>query len=97
VFTALTCLSLLLIFLGIWTCAILGHADSAHRRIDDQEVRLSKLSGRVNTLEDEIKNAHAQLIDGIWQRASEQLDLWQQDSEQIDQEIERARARGRGF
>jgi hypothetical protein len=58
---------------------------------------LSKLSGRVNSVTDEIKNAHAQLIDGIFERASEQIDLWQRDSEQIDQEIEKARARGRGF
>jgi hypothetical protein len=97
VLTAIACLGLLVTLLGVGCWGILHDSHRVHGRIDDLERKVTGLNGRVNTLTDEIKNTHARLIDGIFQQASEQIDQLQRDSEQIDQEIERARARGRGF
>ena len=46
---------------------------------------MNQLSGRVNALTAEVKTSHARLLDRLWRRASAE----------VDQEIERARARGR--
>jgi hypothetical protein len=58
-----------------------------HGRIDDLERKVTGLSSRINTVAEESKLSHAQLVD----------DLWRRGSQEIDQEIERARERGRGF
>jgi hypothetical protein len=70
---------------GIW----MTFRDNArvHGRIEALERRVNELSGRMNAVARESKISHGRLVD----------DLWRRGSEEIDQEIERARARGRGF
>jgi hypothetical protein len=98
VLIAIGILALLEIALGVGLWTTFNDACLAHEKITAIELRLTKLHDRINTVADESKIiSHERLVDDLWQRASEQIDLLQRDSEQIDQEIEKARARGRGF
>jgi hypothetical protein len=54
-------------------------------RVKGLQGQVNQLSGRVNALTAEVKTSHARLLDRLWRRASAE----------VDQEIERARARGR--
>jgi hypothetical protein len=82
---AMGILSLLVVLFGGGMC--MAFYDRMHQQIKDLEYQVNGLSSRINEVANEAKISHAQLVD----------DLWRRGSEEIDQEIERARARGRGF
>ena len=72
--TVIVILALLVIALGVGLWLNWGDSDFAHRRIGGVERKVDALSGRVNTLARESKNSHERLVDGLWQRASAEVD-----------------------
>jgi hypothetical protein len=87
VITVIAIACLIVVLLGVGSWSILHDSHRVHERIDDLERRLTGLNGRVNTVADETELSHAQLVDDLWRRASAE----------VDQEIEKARRRGRDF
>jgi hypothetical protein len=87
VVAAIVTLFLFVILLGAGLVMTFDDSSRTHGRLEDQGRQLNGLSGRVNTMARESKISHAQLVEGLWQRASTE----------VDQEIEKARARGRDF
>jgi len=87
VITLIISLCALGILLGVSNWTISRDSERRLGRIAELERRVNELSGRVNTVERESKISHERLVDDLWRRASAE----------VDQEIERARARGRGF
>jgi archaellum component FlaC len=79
------CLIVTLLGLGCWS--ILHDSHRVHERINGLERKVNELSSRVNTVARDSKIAHERLVE----------DLLRRGSEEIDQEIEKARERGRGF
>lgn len=84
---AIGILALLVIALVIGILKVFADSRWGHCRIDILERKVTGLSGRINTVADEGKISREQLVDDLWQRASVE----------VDQEIEKARERGRGF
>jgi hypothetical protein len=87
VLIAIGILALLEIALGVGLWATFNDACLAHERITKLELKVTELRRGINTVADESKISHERLIDDLVQRASEE----------VDQEIEKARERGRGF
>jgi hypothetical protein len=87
VVAAVVILFLLVIVLGTGLVMTFRDSSRTHGRIEDLRRQQNGLSGRVNAMAGEIRTSHAQLVDGLWQRASVE----------VDQEIEKARARGRDY
>jgi hypothetical protein len=86
VVAALVILGLLvtLLVLGV----VLAIADVWYaRRITKLESQFEEMTRRINTVSAEVRTSHARLVDGLWQRASVE----------VDREIEKARARGRNY
>jgi hypothetical protein len=81
--TAIISLCLLGILLGGGIWMTFRGNERVHGRIEDLDRRVTGLNGRINTVARESKISHELLVDDLWRRA--------------DQEIEKARARGRDF
>jgi hypothetical protein len=83
----ITVLCLLGILLGGGILMTFRDNERVHGRIESLEHKVNGLSGRVNTVARESKISHERLVDGLWRRASGE----------VDQEIKEARARGRDY
>ena len=79
--TLIISLCVLGILLGVSTWTTCRDNERLQGRIAELERTVNGLSGRVNTVARESKIAHERLVDDLWRRA--------------DQEIEKARLRGR--
>ena len=78
-------LYLLVVLLGVGVVLTFEDSCHAHGRVEVLERWARKLNPWLVNLEKDVKASPEQLVDGLWQRASAE----------VDQEIERARARGR--
>jgi hypothetical protein len=83
---AIICLCLLGILLGGGILMTLDN-HRARGRMAVLEREVNAMNGRINAVARESKILYERLVE----------DLWRRGSAEIDQEIERARARGRGF
>jgi hypothetical protein len=85
--TLIISLCVLGILLGVSTWTTCRDNERLQGRIAVLERTVNGLSGRVNTVARESKIAHERLVDDLLRRASVE----------VDQEIEKARRRGRDF
>jgi hypothetical protein len=87
VVAAIVILGCLMAVFGVLAFALFLDVNNTDRRISDLENQVRQQAARINVVAGDVRTSHAQLVDGLWKRASAE----------VDQEIERARARGRGF
>jgi hypothetical protein len=85
VVAAIVILFLLVGLIGVATWLTVDECDDDRKRINGLQRQVAQLSAQVDAQSAEVESAHAQLVDGLWRRASAE----------VDREIEQARARGR--
>jgi hypothetical protein len=84
---AIVILYLLAILVGCLAFAVFLDCCDLDKRLGQLKQDIIKLSEHISELHSAVKGAHAHLVDDLWQRASQE----------VDQEIEKARTRGRDY